>query len=84
MKIKIFTLFIFAVFAAAAFGQYNNQTAVIQKSEVAPEIDGVIDDLWADVEVHFIDLNFQTELPTLPTLLPSGETTWQMVWVPDE
>lgn len=79
MKLKIFTLFLFAVFAAAAFAQ--KPEVEIKKVDVPPVVDGVIDELWADVPTNNIDLNFQSELPTFGE---SGETTWQMVWVAED
>lgn len=71
---KIFTLLLFVVFAAVTFGQQPE--AVIQRSEIAPEVDGEIDDLWDGITVNNIDKVFQSEAPTI------GTSTWQAVWVP--
>ncbi|MCK4751270.1 MAG: hypothetical protein KAT15_29630, partial [Bacteroidales bacterium] len=75
MKIKIFTLFVCAMFTMSAFAQ--KPTALIAKTSEAPVIDGEIDDLWAEVEAHDVALNFQEELPTV------GASTWQMLWDDD-
>jgi len=71
---KIVTLLLFVAFTALSFGQQPE--AVIQKSEIAPEVDGEIDDLWEGITVNLIDKNFQSEEPTI------GESSWQAVWVP--
>ena len=71
---KIFTLLLIVAFTAVSFGQQPE--AVIQKSMIAPEVDGEIDDLWADITVNNIDKVFQSEAPTI------GTSTWQAVWVP--
>jgi hypothetical protein len=49
----------------------------IAKAETAPEIDGVIDAVWANATAYPIDKPFQTETPTLGE---SGQTTWQGLW----
>ena len=50
---------------------------VFAKASVAPEIDGVVDEVWAAATVYNIDKPFKVEVPTLGG---SGETTWQGVW----
>jgi len=60
---------------AAASGQYEHAVKLVGKG---PDIDGVIDEMWADVDQMNIAQNFQTEEPTLGA---EGDTYWKMVWV---
>jgi len=55
-------------------------TGVFAKASVAPEIDGVVDEVWAEGTVYNIDMPYRLEVPTLGE---SGETTWQGVWTED-
>ncbi|HET6556826.1 MAG TPA: Ig-like domain-containing protein, partial [Prolixibacteraceae bacterium] len=52
-------------------------TGVFAKASAAPQIDGVVDAVWADATVYNIDKPLKTETPTLGA---SGETTWQALW----
>jgi len=78
MKRKIFTLLLSAFFGTMAMAQAPN--VVIKKAKVNPEIDGVVDDVWADASKQSIDKPFQAETPTLGE---SGTTTWQALWNDD-
>jgi len=78
MKRKIFTLLLSACFVTMAMAQAPN--IVIKKAKVAPELDGVVDDVWADASKQNIDKPFQKETPTLGE---SGTTTWQALWNDD-
>jgi len=78
MKRKIFTLLLSACFVTMAMAQAPN--IVIKKAKVAPELDGVVDDVWADASKQNIDKPFQAETPTLGE---SGTTTWQALWNDD-
>lgn len=77
---KIFTLFLCAVFAVAASAQ-ERPTHEVQKASVAPVIDGIVDEVWDEAAPNNIDKNFQSELPTLGM---SGETYWKALWVENE
>ena len=68
---KIYTLFFACIFAVAAIGQ---ETILKLPAGCQFGIDGVVDDFWADVDAYNIELNFQSELPTLDLC------TWQAVW----
>jgi hypothetical protein len=78
MKRKIFTLLLSAFFATMAMAQAPN--VIIKKAKVNPEIDGVVDDVWADASKQNIDKPFQKETPTLGE---PGQTTWQALWNDD-
>ncbi|MFO7671603.1 MAG: Ig-like domain-containing protein [Bacteroidales bacterium] len=83
MKRK-FTLFLLC--GMIAVGALAQNTALIKKASVAPVIDGVIDEVWAEAEAeNYIDvptLNAEGN-PVAPTLGASGETTWQGLWTYD-
>ncbi len=78
MKRKIFTLFLGCMAVVVVFAQ--QPSAEILKATTAPEIDGVIDEVWATASPNNIDQPFQAELPTLGE---SGETTWKALWTED-
>ncbi|MGE5426789.1 MAG: sugar-binding protein, partial [Methylococcaceae bacterium] len=63
------------LYCQAAFAQAP--TGVFAKATVAPKVDGVVDDVWADATVYNIDKPLKTETPSLGT---SGQTTWQALW----
>ncbi|HEY3370511.1 MAG TPA: Ig-like domain-containing protein [Prolixibacteraceae bacterium] len=67
-----FTAFLFCNMVAA-----QAPTGVIAKATATPQIDGVVDAVWANATVYNIDKRLKTELPTLGT---SGQTTWQALW----
>ena len=75
---RIFTL-LFSVFAVT-FAMAQAPEGMFAKVSAAPEIDGVVDEIWAEATVYNIDKPFQSEVPTLGE---SGETTWQGVWTED-
>jgi uncharacterized protein YjdB len=75
MKRKIFTLLLCALFSSALWAQ--PYAVVVKKASAAPEIDGIVDDVWAEADVINFELPFQTEMPTLGS---PGETTWQALW----
>lgn len=73
---KIFTFILSAFVCTLAMAQ--RPTAVIQKAgEVKPVIDGVIDDLWADVTQHNNDKPFVNEVPTVGD---EGTTYWKALY----
>ena len=72
MKKSFTTLLIAAICVMGAFAQ--QPTAVIKKASVAPEVDGVIDDVWAEADKNNIDKPYREEVPTIGL---SGETTWR-------
>jgi hypothetical protein len=75
MKTKIFTFLLGAFFLFSASAQ--KPTGEVVKASVAPEIDGVLDDVWAEANVYNIDVNFQTETPSLGQ---SGDTNFRILW----
>jgi hypothetical protein len=78
MKMKFTLLFLCAVFTVGALAQ--KPTAVIKKASEAPVIDGEVDDVWAEAPLNNIDKDFFGQVPTVG---PSGTTTWQGLWVED-
>lgn len=72
---KIFT-FLFSLLACASL-YAQKPTAAIDKATTAPQIDGVIDELWADVPKNNIDKAYLTDVPTLGEL---GSTYWKALW----
>jgi hypothetical protein len=54
--------------------------AIIAKATAAPELDGVVDAVWASATAYNIDKPFKTETPTLGE---PGTTTWQALWNDD-
>lgn len=78
MKIRNFTLLIALFVAVGAFAQ---PTAVIKQASVAPVIDGVIDEVWAEADAeHAIDQPYREEVPTVGA---SGATYWKALWTGD-
>lgn len=49
----------------------------IKKTNVAPILDGFIDDVWSNATENNIAVPFRTETPTLGN---QGETTWKALW----
>jgi hypothetical protein len=78
MKKRFTSLFLCTLFAMGALAQ--KPTAVIKKASVAPEIDGIIDDVWTEAPENYIDRDFFGQVPTVG---PSGSTTWQGLWTDD-
>jgi len=72
---KIFTFCLGVMLVSTLSAQ--KPEGVIMKASVAPEIDGVVDDVWAEANVYNIDKKFQAELPTLGE---PGETTWKALY----
>jgi hypothetical protein len=72
---KLTTLILGLMVAGSLFAE--RPEAVIVKATTIPEIDGVIDAVWANANEYNIERNFKEELPTLGN---SGETTWKMLW----
>lgn len=75
MKTKIFTFLLGAFFLFSASAQ--KPEGLVKKASVAPEIDGILDAVWAEANMYNIDVNFQTELPTLGS---SGDTNFRILW----
>jgi hypothetical protein len=50
---------------------------VIKKTNVAPEIDGNVDAVWADANVFNIALGTDAGVPSVG---PEGTTTWKALW----
>ena len=75
---KLFTFLLSACICTVAMAQSVRPEAVIAKAgTVKPVIDGVIDDLWATVEQHNVNLPFKLEKPTLGA---EGTTYWKALW----
>ncbi|MGE0021781.1 MAG: sugar-binding protein [Draconibacterium sp.] len=71
MKI-VFTLFLNLILCSMVMGQ--SLTAVIKKAEVAPQIDGIVDEVWAKAPELKIERVLQSDTPDI------GESTWQALW----
>ena len=79
MKRKIFTLLLSVFFVTMAMAA-EKPNIIIKKATVAPEIDGVVDAVWAEASKQ----NFSTPLrDETPTLGETGTTTWQALWTDD-
>lgn len=72
---KLFTLLV-SVFVVT-FAMAQAPEGMFAKASAAPEIDGVIDEVWAEAEAYNIDKPFREEVPTFGE---PGETTWQGLW----
>jgi hypothetical protein len=73
---KLFTFFLSALMCIMVMAQ--NPTADIAKAgDTKPVIDGVVDDVWADIEKHNIDKPYNGEVATIGG---EGETYWQALW----
>lgn len=77
---KLFTLLL-SVLAVSLVMAQERPTGEFAKFETAPEIDGVVDDVWTEATVYNIDKPYRQEVPTVGE---SGETTWQGGWVEGE
>ncbi|HER08957.1 MAG TPA: T9SS type A sorting domain-containing protein [Bacteroides sp.] len=75
MKKRFTLILLCTVFAMGAIAQ--KPTAVINKASVAPVIDGEVDGVWTEAPLNNIDQNYTGQVPTLG---PSGTTTWQGLW----
>ncbi len=69
---KIYTLFLACIFAMAAIAQ--DATFYKLADGTAINIDGQLEDFWAEVDAFNIEKPFRTEEPSLT------ECTWQAVW----
>ncbi len=69
---KIYTVFLACIFTVAAFSQ--DATFYKLPAGCALVIDGVADDVWAEVDAFNIEKPYMTEQPTLDLC------TWQAVW----
>jgi hypothetical protein len=78
MKAKLFTLVLFALVVAGVSAQ--RPEAVIKKASVAPVLDGVAEEVWAEADTHHISRPHGQEVPTLGNV---GETYWQALWNDD-
>jgi len=75
---KLFTFLLSVCVCSFVVAQSVRPEAVIAKAgTVKPVIDGVIDDLWATVEQHNVNLPFKLEKPTLGA---EGTTYWKALW----
>jgi len=52
-------------------------TAPIKKATVAPVIDGMVDDIWAEADQVAINVPFAAETPTV------GDSRWKALWTDD-
>ena len=75
---RTFTLLCSLLVVTFAMGQ--RPEGVFAKGSAAPEIDGVVDEVWAEATVYNIDKPFAAEVPSLGD---EGETTWQAMWTED-
>lgn len=71
---KLSTLLLSVLLFTAVMAQ---KTAEIEKTTVKPIVDGIVDELWADVEQNAIDVVQAVETPTV------GESWWKMLWDDD-
>jgi len=76
---KLFTFFLSAMMCTMVMAQRPEAT-IAKVGDVPPTIDGVIDDVWADVEKHDIDKAFNGEAPTVGD---PGTTFWKALWADD-
>jgi hypothetical protein len=76
MKTKIFTLFIGLLFAMSSYAQ-EPSTGIILKAEVAPVIDGEIDEIWDAANKYDFERVYAAEVPTVGA---PGETYWRAYW----
>lgn len=76
---KIFTFLLSALICTLVFGQ-RKEAVIAKAGDVKPVIDGVMDDVWIDVEQHDIFTNFRLEMPTLGA---EGESYWKALWDDD-
>ncbi len=72
---KIFTLIVGLMLVSVVFAQQPE--GLIKKASVAPVIDGVLDDVWAEANVYKIDKPYRTEKPTIGD---PGDTKWRGLW----
>lgn len=77
---KIFTLLL-SILAVSLVIAQERPEGEFAKVTTAPEIDGVVDEVWAEATVYNIDKPYRQEVPTLGEV---GENTWQGVWVEGE
>lgn len=68
---KLFTLLLSVFLYAVVMAQPE---ATIKKTDVAPTIDGYVDDVWETVDPIAIDVPFKTETPTV------GDSWWKALW----
>lgn len=78
MNKRIFTLLLSMLVCAFSFAQ--KPRAEIDKATADPQIDGVIDELWANVAANTIDKVYLTDVPTLGD---PGTTYWKALWNDD-
>ena len=76
---KIFTLLFVVCICTFAMGQHV-PADIAKAGDVKPVIDGVLDEVWTDVEQHNVTLPFGTEAPTLGD---EGTTFWKALWDDD-
>jgi hypothetical protein len=77
MKRILFTLFLGTVFGLALNAQ---PTAELVKTSTAPEIDGVIDAIWAITDSNSIEQPYREETPSVGD---PGTTYWKGLWNAD-
>lgn len=75
---RIFTLLL-SLFAVT-FAMAQAPTGVIKQASVAPEIDGVVDAVWAEANVYSIEAFDPASVAGVPTVGNPGETTWKGLW----
>lgn len=68
----VFTLFFSLILSSMVMGQ--SLTAVIKKADVAPVIDGVVDEVWSKAPEIKIEKVLKSDTPDI------GESTWQALW----
>lgn len=73
---KIFTLFLSICMCTLVMAQ-RPEAVIAKAGDVKPVIDGVLDDVWTDVEQHNVTLPYRLEVPTLGE---EGETYWKALW----
>lgn len=78
MNKRIFTFLLgMLVCTFISFAQSIKPRAEVLEATTDPVVDGVIDDLWADVPAVPIERAFLTDVPTLGE---PGQTYWKALW----
>ena len=77
---KKIILFLFTSLFTIASIIAQKPYAIINRTDIPPIIDGMIDDVWTTANDYNIAVPFRTETPTLGN---PGETAWRALWNDD-
>jgi len=82
MKKQLLKLAVFSaavVISASSFGQWEQKTAEFNAyTGDAPVIDGAVDDVWAEVDAHAIEVPFGTETVSFGSNGATFKATWDL------